>query len=230
MSELDTELKGQGISLDTDMPKLHMVIIVSKDGAYIDNQFVSASSLNAAHITSTAEVTPQEIAKIGEILLPAYESGDIIALYFPTASSINAMYEALGEQPFHFEGLTEGSADTYPEIYAMAKRYGVNATHYFSYTVPGSKALLAHSILEDIMSGDGKFTPEDGQDDTSNLLHNVYDTDLRQEYLFQAKRYAAFIKWGATLDKSTAELDAQAVAHVQLWFRPLPVNQATSYP
>ncbi|MBQ3653430.1 MAG: BACON domain-containing protein [Synergistaceae bacterium] len=218
MSETKAELIEQGINVDDDsaFPDIHFVMIVSGDGAYIDDKFVG-SSLSAAHIKTVASVTPQEISAIGRELLPAYESGDIIAMYFPTDSAINTMYQALNENVTHFDGLAEGSGDTYPEIYAIAKRYGVNAVHRFSYTVPGSVALLADAIITVLTSGDEEITPEGGEDDTSGNLQNEYDTTLRQEYLFQARRYASFVKWAATLDKRAAELDAQAVsAHAAL--------------
>ena len=209
LEELRQELIAEGIDVDSDEgPDVHFVFIISGDRAYIGDEIDNYGE--ASEFRSSATLSADEISRIASILGPKYESGDIIALYFPNPETINDIYEALGEQPSYFSGLSdEESEDTFPEIYAIAKRYGRTSTHYFSYEVPGSTAMLREAIMEELTSGDGVLDPEDGEDNYDETSRTD-SSDLRQAYLFQARRYANFIKWAALLDKRTAELEAQA--------------------
>ena len=222
LDELDEELRAEGIDFDTfEGPKVHFVFIISGDRAYIDDELDGTTEANRAKISAT--LPQSEIERIAAILKPGYESGDVIALYFPSAVTINDLYEALGEQPSYFAGLVSDDAreeDTYPEIYAIAKRYGETSVHYFSYEVPGSKAILLENVFEALNEAESvdvslQQDPSLSSDDT---ISEVLSSDLRQEYLFQARRYMKFVKWVALLDKRTAELEANSPS-VQAAFR-----------
>lgn len=217
--EAAEELKAEGIDVETFVgPDVHFVFMFG-DRAYIDNELDSDDTATASHVKSSA-LPEEEITRIAEKLGPAYESGDVIALYWPSPDTINDLYKALGEQPSYFDALSESSAssDTYPEMFAIAKRYGTTSTHYFSYEVPGSKAILMNMMI-DVLSGDSENVSDDNEGaddpdegDNSDIISDLLsrDVNLRQEYLFQARRYAAFLKWVALLDKRAAELDAQS--------------------
>ena len=182
-------------------------MILSDDAIYLDGGLSSASAVRNSGAVAAAE----SISSLGAKLSADYESGDVIALYFPTPANINKLYEALGESPIY--PMTESEDDSlYPEIYAVAKRRGVSADHYFAYEVQGSKALLLAQITDIISSGDESSSVSSGGDFAVNVSAASDDTDMRQEYLFQSRRYVNFIKWTALLDKRAAELDAGAVA------------------
>ena len=218
-AEVAEELKAEGIDVETYVgPDVHFVFMFG-DRAYIDDELDSGDTTAASRVKSAA-LPEEEISRIAEVLAPKYESGDVIALFWPSPETINDLYKALGEQPSYFDALSESSAssDTYPELFAIAKRYGKTATHYFSYEVPGSKAILM-DVLIDALSSDveGLSSDDEGVDsvderDNSDTISDLLsrDVNLRQEYLFQARRYAAFVKWVALLEKRTAELDAQS--------------------
>ncbi|MBR4196858.1 MAG: BACON domain-containing protein [Synergistaceae bacterium] len=208
VSELEQELIAEGIDPETFKgPDIHFVMILSDDAIYLDGGLSSASAVRKSGAASAAE----SISSLGAKLSADYESGDVIALYFPTPANINKLYEALGESPIY--PMTESEDDSlYPEIYAVAKRRGVSADHYFAYEVQGSKALLLAQITDIISSGDESSSVSSGGDFAVNVSAASDDTDMRQEYLFQSRRYVNFIKWTALLDKRAAELDAGAVA------------------
>ena len=208
VSELEQELRAEGIDPDTyEGPKLHFVMIMSDDAVYLDNGLASASAVRASGVAAS-----ETISDIGARLSADYESGDVIALYFPTPEKINQLYEALGERPVYSVTLSKDER-TYPEIYAIAKRHGVSAEHYFAYEVQGSKALLLSTITEFLSSGDEVSSSVNSSVDFPvNVSAESDDSSLRQEYLFQSVRYANFIKWTMLLDKRTAELDAGAVS------------------
>ena len=226
MSELKAELSEEGIDVDDngnrgsagdEGPTVHFVLIDETGHAHINKDTASASAAAANLVRSAATLLPEEMARVAAELKPEYESGDVIALMFPSPETINDLYEALDEQPSYFSGLSETSPDMYPEIYAIAKRPGTKSTHYFSYEVPGSKALLVGVLEEELSSGDGIPHPDDGIDGRASTRKHCSDTatqdeslNLRLEYMFQARRYAAFMKWVALLDKKAAQLDAEA--------------------
>lgn len=207
LSELEQELIAEGIDPETFTgPDVHFVMILSDDAVYLDDGLSSASK-----VKSSGVVAAESISSIAAKLSADYESSDVIALYFPTPESINKLYEALDERPVY---PVELSADerTYPEIYAIAKRHGTSAEHYFAYEVQGSKALLLAKITDILSSGDVSSSESYGGDLAVNASATSEDNSLRQEYLFQSRRYANFIKWTALLDKRAAALDAGAVA------------------
>lgn len=206
-SELEQELRAEGINPDTyEGPNLHFVMILSDDAVYLDNGLSSASAVRASGVAAS-----ETISEMGAKLSADYESGDVIALYFPTPEKINQLYEALGERPVYPVTLPEDER-TYPEIYAIAKRHGAKAEHYFAYEVQGSKALLLAQITDIISSGDESSSVNSSVDLPVNVSATSEDSSMRQEYLFQSKRYMNFIKWTILLDKRAAELDAGAVA------------------
>ncbi|MBQ3456375.1 MAG: BACON domain-containing protein [Synergistaceae bacterium] len=206
-SELEQELRAEGIDPDTyEGPKLHFIMILSDEAVYLDNGLSSASAVRASGVAAS-----ETISEMGAKLSADYESGDVIALYFPTPENINKLYEALGERPVYPVTLPEDER-TYPEIYAIAKRHGVKAEHYFAYEVQGSKALLLAQITDIISSGDESSSVNSSVDLPVNVSATSEDSSMRQEYLFQSKRYMNFIKWTILLDKRAAELDAGAVS------------------
>ncbi|MBQ7221592.1 MAG: BACON domain-containing protein [Synergistaceae bacterium] len=220
MAELKTELSAEGVDVDDngnrgangdEGPTVHFVLIDETGHAHINKDTATASATAAGIVKSAATLLPEEMARVAAELKPEYESGDVIALMFPSPETINDLYEALDEQPSYFSGLSESeSSDLYPEIYAIAKRPGTKSTHYFSYEVPGSKALLVGVLAENVSSGDGIPDPDDGIDDYSGTTTQDESLSLRLEYMFQARRYAAFMKWVALLDKKAAQLDAES--------------------
>ena len=215
--ELRQELIAEGIDPDAETGTDVQFVFIFGDQAFIGDELSDSNevsgSVSASSVRNSA-LPASEIERIAGILKPKYESGDVIALFWPSAGTINDIYEALDEQPTYFTGLSEQeeSSDTYPEIYAIAKRYGTSGVHYFSYEVPGSKALLREAILGELTSGDGTFEPEDDSDDDDNGESQTNTSGLRQEYIFQARRYANFVKWVALLDRRAAELDADAAS------------------
>ena len=72
--------------------------------------------------------------------------------------------------------------------------------------------MLREAIFGELTSGDGELEPEDGEDNYDGEESQTNNSGLRQEYLFQARRYANFLKWIALLDKRAAELDADAAS------------------
>lgn len=202
VSELEQELRAEGIDPDTyEGPKLHFIMILSDEAVYLDNGLSSASAVRASGVAAS-----ETISDIGARLSADYESGDVIALYFPTPENINKLYEALGERPVYPVTLSEDER-TYPEIYAVAKRKGVSANHYFTYEVQGSKALLS-VLIDEILSSSDVSSSESYEYGVSGSA----DSGMRNEYLFQSRRYANFIKWTMLLDKKAAELDAGTVS------------------
>ncbi len=224
MQELADELESEGI---TTIPDMHFVFILSGDSAYIEDDDL-ASSAKKSQIVKTATTLPQEeIDRIASRLKQPYESGDIIVLVWPSAGTIDDLYTALGEKSTYVDPYEELSGDVaqedlYPEFYAIAKRYNGEAAHYFTYLLPGSKTLLLHEIIESLsndISGEG--ISEDGGDVSENVPEDSSSEDdgsiseeyrgLRGEYVFQARRYAAFISWAAHID---SEMEKQK-AYVQ---------------
>ena len=201
VSELEQELRAEGVDPNTDGPNIHYVMILSGDAVYLDGGLSSASAVKDSGVSAS-----ESISDITKRLSALYESGDVIALYFPTPEKINQLCEALGDRPTYYVTLPEDER-TYPEIYAVAKRKGVSANHYFTYEVQGSKALLS-VLIDEILSSSDVSSSESYEYEVSGSE----DSGLRNEYLFQSRRYANFIKWTMLLDKKTAELDAGAVS------------------
>lgn len=123
LSELEQELIAEGIDPETFKgPDIHFVMILSDDAIYLDGGLSGASAVRNSGAASAAE----SISSLGAKLSADYESGDVIALYFPTPANINKLYEALGESPIY--PMTELEDDSlHPEIYAVAKRHGISA-------------------------------------------------------------------------------------------------------
>lgn len=152
--------------------------------------------------SSATTLTAEEIARVASILKQPYESGDVIALFFPTTATINDLYVALGEQPMYVDPQEQLNSE---DLYPIAKRYNGNAAHYFSYILPGSKTVL-NDIIEQVISEDvsGNTPNEKTNDDEDSTSYDY--ADLRGAYVFQARRYAAFIRWAAHID---AEMEKQ---------------------
>lgn len=213
MNELEQDLQKEGIDIEK-IPNIHYVFIISGDRAYIDDELTGSETKNSR---ISATLPADEINRITAQLLPYYESGDVIALLMPSEATVNDIYEAFGEDPLYFKSLTSGdSEEVYPEIYAIAKRYGNNAIHYFSYEIPGDIAILCEELKENI-SGDVFYNdkPENedvytGDDAFTETFHSLPSDDLRVHYLVQAHRYANFMSWVAHLDKYAEEQDKNA--------------------
>lgn len=208
LDDLTTELVSEGISPESVIAKIHSLLILSGDVIDLDDDTDTSSAKYSA-----ASLTPESLALIAAKFKPAYESGDIIALYFPTPKAINELYVALGEQPMYIDpddllsaDADVSSADLYPEIYAIAKRYNGTSAHYFSYLVPGSMAITGQ-IVNEVIS---KMESADRSSDESVVSEGDSTTSeyecLRGEFVFQARRYAAFIRWAAHID---AEMEKQ---------------------
>ncbi|MBR0150547.1 MAG: hypothetical protein IJP89_04200, partial [Synergistaceae bacterium] len=207
LSELEQELIAEGIDPETFTgPDIHFVMILSDDAMYLDDGLSSASAVRSSGVAAS-----ESISDIAGRLSADYESGDVIALYFPTPEKINELYEALGERPIYPVTLSEDE-QTYPEIYAIAKRHGASADHYFAYEVQGSRAILNAIVTDIISSGDASSSESYGGDYALSDSAVSDDNSMRQEYLFQARRYANFIKWAALLDTRTQVVDAGAAS------------------
>ena len=181
--DLEAEFTAEGISLDEVADHVHTIFIVSGEVVAIDDDLDSASE--AKYYVS---LSPKGREQVAARLKQPYESGDVIALIFPTADAINDLYMALGEQPMYIDSdeLTSSeSDDLYPEVYAIAKRYNGEAAHYFSYIIPDSKAILKNALEKAFSKELSNDVSSADNDDSSE-----YD-DLRGEYVFQARRYAA---------------------------------------
>ena len=213
MQELEAELLSNDAAKE---PNIHYIYIMSGDRAIIDDEDFTISAKKSQMVKTSATLPQEELERIAAKLKQPYESGDIIALAWPSAATIDDLYTALGEQSTYvdpYEELSNDLApeDTYPEFYAIAKRYNGNAPHYFTYLLPGSKTILAHKIFGDDFASEEvseNYSGEDvsensGEDDGS--ISDEYK-GLRGAYIFQARRYAAFIRWAATID---AEMEKQ---------------------
>ena len=218
MSDLSAELSADRTATE---PKFHTVLIISRD-VFIDDELFEAS----VKCSAAANLPAEQIAMIAAKLKQPYESGDIIVLYFPSPQTINDIYVALGEQPMYFDPsnlLSDDSeidsSDLYPEIYAIAKRYNGNSPHYFSYLLPGSKTVL-RDIVKDIISSDmesiGSADVEEGTSDYQDdgRISDEY-AGLRGAYVFQARRYANFIRWATHIDAAMEEDRAYASTELQ---------------
>ncbi len=202
--DLEEEFAAEGILLDEVADHVHTIFIISGEVVAIDDDF---DSISAAKY-SVSSLSPKGREQVVARLKQPYESGDVIALVFPTADAINDLYTALGEPPMYIDSdeLTSSeSDDLYPEIYAIAKRYNGESAHYFSYIIPDSKALLK-SVLEktfskELSNDESVDTPDTTTDDTTS---DEYD-NLRGDYVFQARRYAAFYRWAAHIDDEMEE-------------------------
>ena len=208
MQELEAELLSNDAAKE---PNIHYIYIMSGDRAIIDDEDFTVSAKKSQMVKTSATLPQEELERIAAKLKQPYESGDIIALAWPSAATIDDLYTALGEQSTYvdpYEELSNDLApeDTYPEFYAIAKRYNGNNAHYFTYLLPGSKTILAHKIFgDDFASRDVSedVSENSGEDDGS--ISDEYK-GLRGAYIFQARRYAAFIRWAATID---AEMEKQ---------------------
>ena len=97
-AEVEEELKAEGIDLDTyEGPDVHFIYMFG-DRAYIDDELDSDDTTAASRVKSAA-LPEEEISRIAEVLGSKYESGDVIALFWPSPETINDLYKALGEQP-----------------------------------------------------------------------------------------------------------------------------------
>ena len=208
---MEAELAAEGI---TSGPQMHFVMIMGDDFLVSDStEDVSASSVKAQTVKSAA-LPEDKMQELSAKLKPFYDSGDIIAVFLPSAAAINTVYEAVEEPPLYnnLEEVLNTSADSYPEIYAFAKRYNGDVKYNFSYLVPGNITFLANEILTDMsedfyvkMSGDQIISVDVGSEPND-------DSGLREDYLFQARRYADFIRWAVHIDSKMDELKAHAAS------------------
>ena len=202
------ELEAELVSEDLPEPQIHFVVILSGDDYFITDDTDKVSSANTQTVKSAATLPEDKLKELSAKLRPCYESGDVIALFLPSAATINDLYEAVGEPPIQVEysQLLETSEDTYPEIYAIAKRYIGGTAHTFSYLVPGSTAVLG-DILEELIANTSNDVSEDISINDPEDIDSKY-AGLRPEYIFQARRYADFILWAARIDSKMEELAA----------------------
>ena len=92
LSELEQELIAEGIDPETFKgPDIHFVMILSDDAIYLDGGLSGASAVRNSGAASAAE----SISSLGAKLSADYESGDVIALYFPTPANINKHQQTL---------------------------------------------------------------------------------------------------------------------------------------
>ena len=204
------ELEAEMISEDLTEPNIHLVVIVSGDDYFIADDTDNMSSANAQTVRASATLPEDKLQALSAKIKPYYESGDVIALFWPSAATINDLYEAVGEPPMNVDPaqLLPESEDVYPEMYAIAKRYNGDVAHTFSYVVPGSTVVLK-DILEEVMetdSGDTSGSQQSAEREESDEAVDDKYAGLRPEYLFQARRYANFILWAARIDSQMAEM------------------------
>ena len=206
------ELEAELASNDLPEPNIHVVVIISDD-YFVSGESDDVSSA-AAHAVRTSAILPEDkLAELSAKIKPYYDSGDVIALFWPSAATINDLYEAVGEPPMNIEpsDLLPTSEDTYPEMYAIAKRYNGDVAYHFSHVVAGNTEVL-RDILEEVMqldSGDtsGGTSADVSGEGSSNEPEDVDEkyAGMRPNYLFQARRYADFVLWAANIDAKMAE-------------------------
>ncbi len=204
------ELEAEMISEDLTEPNIHLVMILSGDDYFITDDTDNMSSANAQTVKASATLPEDKLQELSAKIKPYYEAGDVIALFWPSAATINDLYEAVGEPPMNVDPaqLLSESEDVYPEMYAIAKRYNGDVAHTFSYVVPGSTVVLK-DILEEVMetdSGDTSGSQQSAEREESDEAVDDKYVGLRPEYLFQARRYANFILWAARIDSQMAEM------------------------
>ena len=219
MQDLEAELSADNI---TTIPEFHFITILSGEVILDDN--IESSSAKGSPVKGS-ELSQNEIQKLADALKGPYESGDVIALLWPSNVTVNDLCLALGEQPA-FVDLNEllsqdkenqpDSEDLYPEIYAMAKRYNGRSAHTFSYIMPGNAKIMAELIVE-MLSEDTKADSSAAAmiaSETSSDSEIEYFNDkfggLRREYVFQARRYADFMRWAAHIDRDMEEQKAES--------------------
>lgn len=219
MQDLEAELSADNL---TTLPDFHFITILSGEVILDDN--IESSTTKGSPVKGSA-LSQNEIQKLADALKGPYESGDVIALLFPSNSTVNDLCLALGEQPA-FVDLNEllsqdkenqpDSADLYLEIYAMAKRYNGKSAHTFSYVMPGNAKIMAEVIVE-MLSEDTKadssaaeMIASETSSDSEIEYFNEKFGGLRREYVFQARRYADFIRWAAHIDRDMEEQKAES--------------------
>lgn len=204
------ELEAEMISEDLPAPNIHILMIISGDDYFVADDTDSVSSANAQTVKASATLPEDKMKELSAKIKPYYESGDVIALLWPSAATINDLYEAVGEPSMNIEPeqMLPTSQDVYPEMYAIAKRYRGNVAHTFSYIVPGNTAFLV-DLLEEVMeidSGDTSGNQQTEQTEENNEVVEDKYAGLRPEYLFQARRYADFVLWAARIDSEMAKM------------------------
>lgn len=219
MQDLEAELSADNL---TTLPDFHFITILSGEVILDDN--IESSTAKGSPVKGSA-LSQNEIQKLADALKGPYESGDVIALLFPSNETVNDLCLALGEQPA-FVDLNEllsqdkenqpDSADLYLEIYAMAKRYNGKSAHTFSYVMPGNAKIMAEVIVE-ILSEDAhvdssaaEMIASETSSDSEIEYFNEKFGGLRREYVFQARRYADFIRWAAHIDRDMEEQKAES--------------------
>ena len=218
MQDLYAELSADNLTV----PKIHFITILSGEVILDDN--IESSSAKGSPVKGSA-LSQDEIQKLADALKKPYESGDVIALLWPSNATVNDLCLALGEQPVLVdlnEVLSQDkenqpdSADLYPEIYAMAKRYNGKSAHTFSYIMPGNTKIMAEFLIEmlsdDVQadSSDVEVSASETSSDSEIEYFNEKFGGLRREYVFQSRRYADFIRWAAHIDKDMEEQKAEA--------------------
>lgn len=204
------ELEAEMLSEDLPVPNIHIVMIISGEDYFITDDTDNVSSANAQTVKTSATLPEDKLQELSAKIKPYYESGDVIALFWPSAATINDLYEAVGEPPMNVEPsqMLSDSQDEYPEMYAIAKRYNGDVAYTFSYVVPGSTAFLKDLIAEvvGLDSGDASGSQQSTQsEEISGVVYDKY-AGLRQGYLFQARRYADFVLWAARIDSEMEKM------------------------
>ena len=207
---VEQELEAEVASDDLTVPPIHVVVIISGDDYFIAGESDDVSSAMSGAVGSSSTLPADKMQALSAKLRPYYESGDVIALFWPTAATINDLYEAVGEPPMNVDPsqLLPTSEDVYPEMYAIAKRYKGDVAHRFSYLVPGNTTFLRDMLKEVLHVGSGDVSGDQQPAEREESWEVVDDkyAGLRPEYLFQARRYANFVLWAARIDSKMAEM------------------------
>ena len=218
MQDLYAELSADNLTV----PNIHFITILS--GEVILDDSIESSSAKGSPVKGSA-LSQDEIQKLADALKKPYESGDVIALFWPSNVTVNDLCIALGEQPALVD-LSEvisqdkenqpDSEDLYPEIYAMSKRYNGSSAHTFSYIVPGNVKIMTEVLVEmfsedlQAASSDVEVSASETSSDNEIEYFNEKFEGLRRDYVFQSRRYADFIRWAAHIDKDMEEQKAEA--------------------
>ena len=212
MQDLGEELEAEGI---TSSPRIHFVFIISDDVLVLeDTNDVTSSDVQAQTVKSSAFLPEDKLNELSAKIKPLYDSGDIIAIYLPSPITLNDVYEAVGE-PSPYTDIKEAlkiSGDSFPELYAFAKRYNGEVKYDFSYLLPGSLEILINEIAQEFISEDTYLKISGDTLISVDVSEEFDDSGLRGGYLFQARRYADFMRWAVHIDSKMDELKAYAAS------------------
>ncbi len=211
--ELTNELAGDGRNAAGLTQQIHYVGVTSSGEIVV---WENAANVPAGVLQNSSEpaLTESQINELSAKIKQYYDSGDVIATFSGSPAFLDSIYQAVGEPPLYnsVEGVLSNSAseDIAPEMYAFAQRYDDNEVKYtFSYIIPHNSSNMLQDVVEGIASSDvaaaadleNYINASDGEDGTEEDKY----AGLREEYVFQAQRFANFQSWAMDIDAQMEE-------------------------